>query len=505
MFGTLIHFYHAGKHFRVMKDAVWSWKLSPFQLIIILTLLQLFIALLTNGFALSSDEASWHYIGRNWFRNGLVPYNGGVDNKSPLFFVVFGLSDILFGVNYWFPRVVGTICQSVGIYYVYKIARHIAGRQAGMLAISFYGLSVLWHGVDGRYVSYTETYDALFIILAFYFFLTSKSKKGYFISGFLAAIGLGFRLSAFFGIAAIFIAALKKSRQAALTFCAGLLSGISILILAAFIAGIKLHDIYFYMLADNFGGGSTTDHGFWWRTVQFHNLFFYSEVMLYYPLVMIYLFIKKRADWLVFWSVFVFIGINLLGNYARVDLRDLLPSLSLMGTFSISHLIDRYRISVRKVMLMVWVCFSPKIVEPFLNFTRLFTGEFQKAENFCHEPYIQPDESASRQLGLWIKANTRTTEKVFVAGGGPQVQAYSERLSPSVHFSAGETKSARERFFKDMKQNKADMILVPLYPEYRYYLSSDLLSYVDELTAGDYYFVRCLFNYNVYRLKINAK
>src|SRR5579863_741238 len=218
MFGMLIHFYRAGKHFKVMKDAVWNWKPSPFQLIIILTLLQLFIALLTNGFALSSDEASWQYIGRNWFRNGLVPYNGGVDNKSPLFFVVFGLSDILFGVNYWFPRVVGTICQSAGIYYIYKIARHIGGRHAGMLAISFYGLSVLWHGVDGRYVSYTETYDALFIILAFYFFLTSKSSKGYFISGFLAAIGLGFRLSAFFGVAAIFIAALKKSRQAALIF-----------------------------------------------------------------------------------------------------------------------------------------------------------------------------------------------------------------------------------------------------------------------------------------------
>jgi hypothetical protein len=99
------------------------------------------------------------------------------------------------------------------------------------------------------------------------------------------------------------------------------------------------------------------------------------------------------------------------------------------------------------------------------------------------------------------KANTSPNEKVFVAGGGPQVQAYSERISPSIHFSAGETKSARERFFRDMAQNKADMILVPLYPEYRYYLSPDLLTYVDDLTAKDYYFVRCLFNYNVYRLK----
>ncbi|MDB5110518.1 MAG: hypothetical protein JWR67_1632, partial [Mucilaginibacter sp.] len=54
---------------------------SPLQLILVLVILQLLITLLTNGFALSQDEAMWHYIGRNWFRHGLVPYSGGVDNK----------------------------------------------------------------------------------------------------------------------------------------------------------------------------------------------------------------------------------------------------------------------------------------------------------------------------------------------------------------------------------------------------------------------------------------
>src|SRR6202012_5875150 len=122
-----------------------------FYLLIALTCLQLFITLLTNGFAFSQEEAMWHYIGRNWFRHGLVPYRGGADNKSPLFYVIFGLSDYLFGVNYWFPRVLGTIVQSMGIFYVSKIAKQIYGKQAELLAGSFYGLSVLWHGADGRY------------------------------------------------------------------------------------------------------------------------------------------------------------------------------------------------------------------------------------------------------------------------------------------------------------------------------------------------------------------
>jgi hypothetical protein len=470
-------------------------------IIIALALLQLFIALLTNGFALSADEAMWHYIGRNWFRNGLIPYAGGVDNKSPLFFAVFGLSDKLFGVNYWFPRVLGTVCQSVGVYYIYRIADQIAGKRAGILAISFYGLSVLWHGADGRYSSYTETYEATFIIVSFYFFIRAQNKKSVFLSGFIAAIGLGFRLSAFFGIAAMVIASLRKGRGFTAVFCMGVLSGILFLALAGGLVGINLHDVFTYTLADNFGAGSTTDHGFLWRLVQFYDMFFYSEVILFYPLVLVYLFIKRKADWLVLWLILAFIGINVIGNYARVDLKDILPAMSLIGAFAVDHIVKIYNISMKQVMLIIWICFSPKIIEPFLNFKRLFTGEFQKAENFCHEPFIQPDESASRQLGRWVKANTTADEKVFVAGYGSQVQAYSERTSPSIYFNATQTQLAKERFFKDMKQNKPAMVLIPLFPEYKQYIDADLRLYVDDLVARDYYFDRCMFNYNVYKIR----
>ena len=254
-----------------MRTTIISGRLSPLRIIIILTLIQLFITLLTNGFAMSSDEATWHYIGRNWFRNGLIPYSGGVDNKSPLFFAVFGLSDILFGVNYWFPRLFGTLCQSIGIFYLYKIADHAAGKRAGLLAISFYGLSVLWHGADGRYVSYTETYEVMLTVISFYFFLKAQNKRSFFTIGFLVAIALAFRLSAFFSIAAMIITSLHKKRVYTLTYCLGVLSGLLFLVLLGFIAGIDLHGVYIYGFADNFGRGSTTDHNFcggWFSFIQ---------------------------------------------------------------------------------------------------------------------------------------------------------------------------------------------------------------------------------------------
>src|ERR1700732_3944787 len=98
-----------------LKETIRRWEAEPLHIILLLALVQLVITLLTDGFAFSFDEAMWHYIGRNWFRHGLVPYAGGVDNKSPLIFAIYGLSDRLFGVNYWFPRILGTIVQTVGI------------------------------------------------------------------------------------------------------------------------------------------------------------------------------------------------------------------------------------------------------------------------------------------------------------------------------------------------------------------------------------------------------
>jgi hypothetical protein len=477
------------------------YKWSVFYLLIILATLQLSITLLTNGFALQQDEAMWHYIGRNWFRNGLVPYSGGTDNKSPLFFAIFGLSDRLFGVNYWFPRVFGTICQSIGTYFLYKIAGLLAGKRAGLLAVSFYGLSVLWHGADGRYVSYTETYDITFIIISFYFFLSAQTKPRVFISGLMAVTAFVFRLSAFFGLVTLLLMSLRKGRTTALIFSAGLFTGFLAFALAGIFAGINLRDVYFYAFADNFGAGSTTDHGFLWRSIQFYNMFFYSEIIMFYPLVLIYVFVKRRFDWLLLWLTSAFIGINIIGNYARVDMKELLPAMALTGALSLAPLMELWQVSYRKVMFIIWVCFSPRLIEPFINFKHLFTGEVQKAEDFCHEPFTAPDESASKQLGLWVKANTKPGEKVYVAGYGSQVQVYSERLSPSIYFNATQTKIAKQRLFKDLGAVHPKLILIPLFPQYKQYIDEDLRIFVDSLAAKNYRLDQCMFNYNIYSLK----
>jgi hypothetical protein len=475
------------------------WNPGPLHLILLLTIMQLLVTLLTNGFALSFDEAMWHYIGRNWFRHDLIPYAGGVDNKSPLIFAIFGLSDKLFGVNYWFPRVLGTICQSIGLYYVYKIAKYIAGKEAGMFTISFYGLALLWHGTGGKYVSYTETYAIMFVIIAFYRFVTAQNKSGFFISGFLAGIALGFRLTASFAILALFIASFRKSRFDTLMFCAGVISGILLLALIAFLAGIDLHNIYTYMLVDNFGSGSPTDHSLAWKLQNFSDKFVYSGMILFYPLALGYLFIKRKIDLFVLWLILAFIGINVIGIYDTVHLKEVLPALSLMSAFAVAHIVKVYKISLKPVFLVLWIVFLPNLFEPLSNLKRLLWGTNAQPAKYCAEPFIKPDEGDRKKLGWWVRANTVEQDRVFVAGFGAQVQAYSERISPTIYFNVTQTQIAKERFFKDMQQNEPAMILVPLFPEYEQFVEDDMKQFVANLIAKDYYLDRCLYNYNVYR------
>src|SRR6266849_5035590 len=101
-----------------MQAAITNEKyisIKPITLIFIISGIQLAVTFLTDPMIFTFDESIWQYIGRNWIRNGMVPYRGGVDNKLPMIFLIFGISDWFFGVNYWFPRLLGIIIQSLGI------------------------------------------------------------------------------------------------------------------------------------------------------------------------------------------------------------------------------------------------------------------------------------------------------------------------------------------------------------------------------------------------------
>lgn len=484
----------------ILSEKTDRFEWTPLRLVMLFAILQLLVAFLTDGSGFSFDEAIWHYIGRNWFRYGLVPYSGGIDNKSPLIFGIFGLSDYLFGVQYWFPRLLGILVQSAGLYFTYKIAKQLAGRQAGILAIILYGLSLLWRSTGGKFVSLTETYSTAFIIISFYRYFTAQKGKDFFISGLIAGLGFGFRLSAGFSLLAIFISSIRKSRADTIRFSSGVLLSIILLLALSSLAGIHFHDLVTYLFTDNFGAGSVTDHTVRWRLESFMNGFFYSELILFYPGLIGYFFIKKRTDCLIIWLICAFIGINVIGMYARTHFKEILPPLAIISAISISCLISTYTVAVKPVMMIIWITFFPKILEPLIGLKRLLVAEPDRSERHWKEPY-QEDEDSKRKLGLWIKSSTLRKEQVLVAGYGAQVQVYSERLSPSVYFNVTQTARAKARFFHDVILNKPAMIAVPVFSQYQQLVSRDIRSFIEGLLVKNYYFYRYEYGYNIYRIK----
>src|ERR1700722_180605 len=315
-------------------------SLQPFGIIIFLCFLQALIAFLTTYCGLTFDEAIWYYIGRNWFRHGLIPYTGGVDNKSPLIYIIYGFSDLLFGVNFWFPRLLAIAFQSAGIYFVYKIANHIAGKKAGLIAIILYGLSLTWQGTDGKFVSQTQVYEITFLLISFYYYLSAKKSKHFFLAGIMAGVAIGFKFTAAFPCMVIFFALIhKKYYSAATIFLAGILISINLLIILFLLLGINLHDFIVYSFFDNFTAGSVTDHSFRWKLDQFYNQFLHSGIIMFYPFVIVWLISKKKMDILLLWLIASFVGLSIIGIFARSHLKEILPPLSIISALSINYLL----------------------------------------------------------------------------------------------------------------------------------------------------------------------
>jgi hypothetical protein len=473
-------------------------------LLLVLASIQLFVAFFTYGSSLHFDEAIWQYLGRNWVRHGLTPYSGGIDNKSPLIFAIYGLSDKLFGVNFWFPRLMGTVFQTIGIYYVYRIAVRLDGEKAGRFSALIYGLSLLWFSTGGRYVAFTETYEITLLIISFYYFLTAQTKRDFFMCGVFVSMAGAFRLSALFLIPVLLPASWRKNRLNALVLCMGILAGISLFGGLAFVTHIKLTDFYNYGIADNFGTGSATDHDFHWRLENFLNKFFFSGLVLFYPLLLAYLFLKKKIDILILWLIGAFAGIHVIGIYDRVHLKEMLPALSLISGICISRLIVDYSLPFKRIWLISWIVFFPKIMEPLISLKKILTGEKQDPDNYCQPPYLKPDDLALKNLGRWIKSNTREDERIYIAGYAAIAQAYSERLSSSVYFNLTQTVNAKKRFIRDISAREPDLLLLPLNPVYTTQINPDLNQFISQLIAKDYYPGECKYGYRIYQKKIHG-
>jgi len=485
------------RHMQTSRTADQHIKIKPLHLIFWIIVLQLIIAFFTDGLIFTHEEAMWHYIGRNWLRFGLTPYAGGVDNKSPLIYFIFGISDRLFGVNDWFPRLLGTLVEAVGIFFLFKIAERRMNYRAGIFAVSIYGLSLLWHSTGGKYVSFTETYAVSFILASLYTSQDAQNHRHLFFSGLLSGIAFAFRFSAVFGIIPLAILNFRRHRTGGYWFLAGLTFGIGLFMLFMVFSGIRLHDFLFYGFSDNFGSGSPTGLSSAWKAQQFANGFFYSELILFYPAVAVYFLMNRKFDFLKGWLICECAGIIILGIFARNHFKNLLPCLSLISACVVERLTEKYPVSPNQIILGIWIVFFPKTFEPLFAVKKLFNLKKNQSASGLNSG----EEYSKKLLGNWIRNNTQTGDKVFVGGYGAQIQVYAERLSPSVYFNVTQTAPAKKKLFSDLGNNKPSMMVIPQSADYIKWVDVDIRIFLDSLAGKEYRLDTALYHYNIFRLR----
>ena len=467
-------------------------------LLLVLGALQLAVALLTSGFSLYDDEAMWHYMGRSWLRMGIIPYQTNFDNKTPLIWLIYGISDLLFGVNYWFPRVVGTIVEMIGVWYVYKIALHLAGRRTGIIAMTMYGLALLWRCTEGRYPSLTETFEVTFINIAIFIALTAKGKRSYIASGLSAGLGIAFRLTGLAGAGAIFLFSFRK--KGAFTFAISVAACIVALVVMILLSGIHLRDLWQFGFLINFQRGEAFDlHLYLTRLTKG---FFHCELACFYPLALLYFLMTRKADILLTWLIGGCLYILLLGTFSEAYFKDILPPLAIAAAATTDVLITKANISFGKALAVVWICFLPKDLEPFFAAYELIkpaesTGTSQ---SYCTPPYPPLTNYARKRLGLWIKTNTRPDDIVYVPT--VTVLVYTERPCLALYFSVGaDWEAARIAFYHQMTIKKPELIALPLNPGNEITVNPEQRDYMHNLArSAEYRTDTCINGYVIYRL-----
>ncbi len=434
-----------------------------------------FVLLWSVGYVsdIAIDEGLWNYIGNLWVHYGIPPYVGAVENKTPGIFEVFALSNLLFGVNYWFPRLLGVLSMAAAALLICYLGRALHGRMAGAFAGVIFALTMSWARLEGYWPAQAESFMVFFITLGFLFIVMSRGKTdntrlfAAFAAGLAAGVAIQFKQIAVFSAGAMLAFILLESRTSLKDrlvfrgglFVAGLLVGILVMLIPLFLSGVTLWDYIDGAWLILFQGGTAAPLSI--RITKGYNFWFRSEGVLFWLLVFIFLvqgkrFLAERGPFwgVLTWLLFDFIASNSSGYYYGHQLKQFVPPVALAGGIAIAQIFR----SLYRANIIPSKDFSSRVLVSLAILALVWWGfsatKTQRESGF----------DLQRNIAFWLKNNTTPDDYIYVntlAGGGCAILAYSERRCPSRYFTYMllSRKGALEEFRRDMHENKPKFIV----------------------------------------------
>lgn len=424
------------------KNSVYDLLINPYAILVFLLVLFAFNSM---NLLLNYDEYLWSYIGRIWNRNGIPPYLGSVENKTPGIFFLYTISDFLFNGNIFFTRIIGVIATLVSAWYLFKICTKLHSKLAGVFCMYLFGFTMCWFLLDGSYFAHTEVFMVLFSILGFYFIIQFENDKNtnqnIYLAGLCIGVAISFKqiaLTTFVAFLLFFIIftgahfAIKTKIKGIVLYFLGCLTSITISILILYYHNVTLNDYLdgAWVILMNSGSKviDVKTHFF-----NFFNKLIFSRFLIFYIFLFLFLFQKdlrtRTFYWgIILWFVLDFVGVNASGNYYGHQIKQVIPVLVIIAGIVLSNLVTNNfylkRIEIKKfiIIFIIIVFFFP------------YKQSYRTLKSF-----LKPPDITSEELGNWIKDYSSKEDYIYLLGGDIKLVSSllaSDRVSSSKYFNS---------------------------------------------------------------------
>lgn len=425
----------------------------------------LFLGILYNPMIV--DEGIWSYMGRVWNRNGLAPYVGAIENKTPGVFYLYALSDNLFGVNIYFVRIIGLVLLLSAGLLLYLICKTLRNKITGVICLYLFGLSMTWGKLFNTFSFQTELPMIFFSILSFYLLVRCKNKGNWYYFIFFAGLSMGIAiafkqiavttsLAALYFILTYTVDGFKRRNQiiCIFIFCSGIIIATIFSIIPLFLSGVSFKEYIdgAWLILLNPGSGNFRLYS---RYIRFVDVFLKSRFIFFYPILFAFFFQKQlfKENYfkgLCIWLLFDFIGANASGYYSGHQIIQVIPSLVIISALLIGNLLDKNeQIGHNIISISNWVILVIAFV--MLPYKEIFSVQ--------QKPFIQ-----AKEIGLWIKDHSNENDYLYTIGylGFDNVLSYSERVSSSKYFNNLFVTSSHEKeiVFDDLLMKPPKFIFV---------------------------------------------
>lgn len=465
------------------RGRIYEFITNPFFLISVIFAVNVFA---TIDIPMTTDEGIWNYIGHSWVNHGISPYVGSVENKTPGIFYLHAIPNLLFGVNFWFSRVLAILSVAATSMVLYFIGKNLYSKLAGALAMFLFGVTMSWPLMGGFSPAHTETFMILFTVIAFFFIIRAREPEkrilNIFISGLSIGAAIAFKQVAILGlagIAAYYLFSRKIHYKSAVYFFVILGGGVTfatfLSIIPLLLAGVSFYDYIdgaWLILLER----GSSPLSLYERFLHFSKVWL-SEMIIFYPFVALFILNRKKMleagipfAGIVSLAFFDFLAVNASGFYFYHQLRQLIPSMALISGIVISSMLSAKNFTFKWSGLYDYFPHINKFSEAKLKTLAIIVImvfwflPFKILAMRYPEPATISLLKQNNKFGLFLKDNTRADDRVYIWGWhGTQIQAYSERASPSRYFNSIFIRKpgAEKELIGDLKARPPRFVLLP--------------------------------------------